>query len=50
MVASFRELAVASAVARNRSSRVRLVRAVYEDARLVEQEIIAEVGTTRERP
>lgn len=50
MVASFRDFDVASALLRHRSARVRLVGAVYEDGRLVEQDIIAEVGSTREQP
>jgi hypothetical protein len=50
MVASFRDFEVASALLRHRSTRVRLVGAVYEDGRLVEQDVIAEVGSTREQP
>lgn len=50
MIASFRDLDVASAVASTRTSRVRLVRAVYEDGKRVGQDIIAEVGSTREHP
>ena len=48
--ASFQDFDVASAVARNRSSRVRLIHAVYEDNKCVEQEVIAEVGTIRAHP
>ncbi len=50
MIASFLDLEVASAVARNRSSRMRLVKAIYEDGKLIEQDVIAEVGSTREHP
>ncbi len=50
MIASFIDLDVASSVARNRSSRMRLVKAIYEDSKLVEQDVIAEVGSTREHP
>jgi len=50
MVASFRDFEVASALLRHRSTRVRLVGAVYEDGRLVEQDVIAEVGSTRQEP
>ncbi len=46
----FRDLDVASAVARGRSRRVRLIRAVYEDGKRVQDDVIAEVGSTREQP
>ncbi len=46
----FRDFEVASAVARGRSRRVRLIHAVYENGKRVQEEVIAEVGTTRERP
>ncbi len=50
MIASFRDLDVASAVARNRSNRVRLMHVVYEDGKPVQEDILAEVGATREQP
>ncbi len=54
MVASFQDLEFASAVAKNRSNllarNIRLVKAIYEDGKLVQQDIIAEVGSTREHP
>lgn len=50
MIASFRDLEVASAVARNRSTGMRLVKAIYENGKLIEQDVIAEVGSTREHP
>ncbi len=50
LVACFREFDVASAVARNRSSRVRLVHAVYEDSKLVSQDVLADVRATRKEP
>ena len=48
LVASFTELQVANAVAQERKSRVRLVHAIYDGARMVEKEILAEIGATRE--
>jgi hypothetical protein len=50
LVAAFPEFEVAAAVARNRGSRVRLLRAVYEDGKLMGSEVIAEVGSTRKNP
>jgi hypothetical protein len=50
LVASFREFAVASAVARNYSYRMRLIHAHYDNDKLLRQDVIAEVGTTREHP
>lgn len=44
---AFRELDVAAAVARERGSRVRVVRATYEGAQLIEQQVIAEIGAVR---
>lgn len=49
-VASFLEFDVAYAVARNRNERVRLLKVTYENGAPVEQEMIAEVGATREQP
>ncbi|HVZ17293.1 MAG TPA: hypothetical protein VG897_09265 [Terriglobales bacterium] len=49
-VACFLEFEVAYAVAKNRNNRVRLLKVTYEDGKAVEQEIIAEVGVTREQP
>ena len=50
MVSWFRDFEVASAVARGRSRRVRLIHAVYEGSKRLQEEIIAEVGDTREEP
>ena len=47
LVASFSDFEVASALARNRSTRMRLVHAVYEDGKRVEEDVLAEVGVTR---
>ena len=46
----FREFDVASAVARARGSGVRLMHVVYEDGKVVEKQVIAEIGATREHP
>jgi hypothetical protein len=47
MLASFQDFEVASAVARNRSSRMRLLLATYEDGALVTKDVLAELGATR---
>jgi len=49
-VSSFPEFEVAYSVAKNRKSRVRLLKVTYENGVSVEQEIIAEVGETRDEP
>src|SRR5215470_13540945 len=48
MIASFPDFEVASAVARNRPNRMRLVHVVYENSRMMEQDVLAELGTTRQ--
>ena len=50
MVASFRDLDLANAMARRRSYRVRLVRVTYEDGKAVQQEVLTDIGATREIP
>ena len=45
----FRDFDVASAVARSRSTRVRLMYVVY-DGPVVQKQVIAEIGATREHP
>ncbi len=50
MVAAFRDFHVAQDVARARNARVRLIHALYENDKLIEHEILAEVGSTREHP
>ena len=47
MIAAFNDFEIASAVARNRSSKMRLVQAVYENGKVLERDILAEVGATR---
>ena len=48
MVAAFHDFEVAAAVASRRGRRVRLVQSIYEANKLVKQEVIAEVGDTRQ--
>jgi hypothetical protein len=50
LIAHFNDLDVASAVFKNRTYRQKLVHAIYEDGKVVKQDIIAEVGSTREEP
>lgn len=49
-VAWFRDLEVASAVARSRAARMRLVHVIYEDGKAVEQQVLAELGAIRQQP
>jgi len=49
MIASFHDFEIASAVVRNRPDRMRLIHAVYEDGKVVGQDILAEFGTRREK-
>lgn len=50
LVACFHEFDLANAVVRNRSSRVRLIHAVYDDNRVIEKEVLMELGEPREHP
>ena len=50
VVAHFSDMEVASAVFRNRTYRQKLVHAVYEDGNRVSEDVMAEVGRTREEP
>ena len=50
MVASFRDFDLANAMARRRSYRVRLVRVTYEEGKAVQQEVLTDIGATREKP
>jgi hypothetical protein len=50
LVASFTDMDVAAAVFSTRSYRQRLLHTIYEDGRLVQQDVLAEVGRTREEP
>ena len=49
-VGHFQDLDLASAVFRNRSYRQKLIHAVYEGETLVSQDVLAEIGRTRETP
>jgi hypothetical protein len=49
-IASFRNFEVASVLARRRSYRVRLLHVTYEDGKAVAQEVLAEIGETRQEP
>jgi hypothetical protein len=49
-VSSFPDFDIAYSIAKNRKSRVRLLKVTYEDGVSVEQEMIAEVGATRGEP
>jgi hypothetical protein len=48
LLGAFSELELAKTMARNRSSRMRLVRSVYDDTKQVEQDVIADLGATRD--
>ena len=47
MLGSFRDLDIASALAKNASRRLRLIKVTYEHGRMIAQESIAELGITR---
>jgi hypothetical protein len=47
LVAAFQDLDLATEVARNRRSNVRLVRAVYEDGKRTSEEVLLDLGSTR---
>ncbi len=49
-VASFLDFDTAYAIAKNRTTRVRLLKVTYENGAVVEQEIISDVGQTRGNP
>ncbi|MGE5112608.1 MAG: hypothetical protein ACM3JB_17215 [Acidobacteriaceae bacterium] len=48
LVAAFQDLDLATEVARNRRSNVRMVRAVYEDGKRTSEEILLDLGSTRD--
>ena len=50
MVASFRDFDLANAMARRRSYRVRLVRVTYEEGKAGQQEVLTDIGATRQTP
>lgn len=47
-VAAFRDFEIASAVAKARGSHVRLIQAKYVDGKLAEQQVILDLGKTRQ--
>jgi hypothetical protein len=50
LVAAFQDFELANAVAMKRSSRIRLVHTIYEGGKLVEKEVLMEVGAPRTEP
>ena len=50
LTSAFHDFDVVSAVARSRSTRVRLMRVIYEGGQVVEKHVLAEIGSTREHP
>ena len=50
LVAHFSDMEIASSVFKNRTYRQKLVHAVYEDGNRVSEDVMAEVGRTREEP
>lgn len=48
LVAAFPDFDVASTVAMNRKSRVRLLYCVYEDRKLVEKQVLADLGDVQQ--
>jgi hypothetical protein len=48
LVAAFPEMELATEVARNRSANVRLVRATYQDGKKTAEDIILDLGSTRD--
>ena len=49
-IASFRDFDVAHALARTRRYRVRLMQVMYEDDKAVDQQVLTEIGVTRDEP
>ena len=50
LVAAFRDFDVAKVLAERRHYRVRLMRVTYEDGKAVQQEVLTDIGATREKP
>jgi hypothetical protein len=48
LLGAFSDLELAKTMARNRSSRMRLVRTVYDDTKQIELDVIADLGATRD--
>ncbi|HEV2989927.1 MAG TPA: hypothetical protein VG759_15900 [Candidatus Angelobacter sp.] len=47
MLACFQDFDVASAVARNRARKIKLMLVTYEDGAIVNKDVLAELGDTR---
>jgi hypothetical protein len=50
LVMWFHDFELASAVMRGRQYRTRLIHAVYDGANRVQEDVLAELGATREQP
>jgi hypothetical protein len=50
LIGAFLSLDVASAVARNYTYRVKLIHATFEDGKRIEEQLLAQLGSTREEP
>ncbi len=50
LIGTFRDFDVAATVASSRGRRLRLVRAIYEDGQRVQEDVLADVGSTRDEP
>jgi hypothetical protein len=48
LVAAFPQMEIATEVARNRTANVRLVRATYEAGKKISEDIILDLGATRD--
>lgn len=48
MIAFFSDCELASAMVRGRSSRMRLIHATYEEGKLIAQDVLADMGSTRD--
>jgi hypothetical protein len=49
-IASFRDFDVAQVMASKRRYRVRLMHVVYENGKAVDQQVLSEIGVTRDEP
>lgn len=48
LLGAFADLEVAKTMARNRDTAMRLIRAVYDDGKQIEKDVIADLGATRD--
>ena len=46
-IAAFHDFDIANVLAQRRSYRVRLIHVVYEDNKMVQQDVLSEIGATR---